>query len=322
MDYNQRWSQRPGVLGRGPLRGSHPRERGLFAPVAKTFTTDVAFDSDQIYSLATGDMTGEGAALADRPERRRRRRPRGLLARGQSISSKRSELRGAFRRADTRWRHRVRLGGRGHVPVGRQHPARDGPARLRSRRPGRLLMFTTIEVGSSRAASGRASEGLMGDDIWPRILSSTKLEDGLYPDEPNAIAQNPVRRCAQPSRAGVGAPGHRASRADARRVERRKQPVGRAHSTGTLLIGDVTGDRRSDLLIESEFTEHSTSLSACRGRTCSPGELTRWRSPSPATGNTRGWWTSTGTASRTSSCITRPVASPCTATTRPLRCLG
>ena len=34
-------------------------ERGLFAPKAKTFMTDVAFDSDRIASLTTGDMTGK-----------------------------------------------------------------------------------------------------------------------------------------------------------------------------------------------------------------------------------------------------------------------
>ena len=33
-------------------------ERGLFAAVAKTFTTNVAFGSDDLFSLATGDMTG------------------------------------------------------------------------------------------------------------------------------------------------------------------------------------------------------------------------------------------------------------------------
>ena len=34
-------------------------ERGLFAPVGKTFTTDVAFDSDNLDTLATGDMMGK-----------------------------------------------------------------------------------------------------------------------------------------------------------------------------------------------------------------------------------------------------------------------
>ena len=34
-------------------------ERGLFAAVAETFTTEVVFDSDDFGSLATGDMTGK-----------------------------------------------------------------------------------------------------------------------------------------------------------------------------------------------------------------------------------------------------------------------
>ena len=34
-------------------------EDGRFSQVAETFTTDVAFDSDELSSLATGDMTGK-----------------------------------------------------------------------------------------------------------------------------------------------------------------------------------------------------------------------------------------------------------------------
>ena len=37
----------------------HQDERGLFAPVARTFTTDVTFDSDELSSLATADTTGK-----------------------------------------------------------------------------------------------------------------------------------------------------------------------------------------------------------------------------------------------------------------------
>ena len=37
----------------------HQDKHGLFSPVAESFTTDVAFDSDELSSLATGDMLGK-----------------------------------------------------------------------------------------------------------------------------------------------------------------------------------------------------------------------------------------------------------------------
>ena len=125
-------------------------ERGLFAPVAKTFTTDVVFDSDDPASLAapqevrrrrrdhqlTGATTGRvlhsltdmnGDGVAD---------PRGFLAGDQEHVERPLRLRGAFRRANIRWRHHVRAGRRYRDPVGRP-PVRVGAPRLRPRRPGR-----------------------------------------------------------------------------------------------------------------------------------------------------------------------------------------
>ena len=43
-------------------------ERGLFAPGAKTFTTDVAFDSDDLSALATGHQETEGTGVAKRDD--------------------------------------------------------------------------------------------------------------------------------------------------------------------------------------------------------------------------------------------------------------
>ena len=92
-------------------------ERGLFAPVAETFTIDVAFDSDNLSSLATGDMTGKvlhslsdlnGDGVADLVV---------FSAGGPEHFQQAFRLRGAFRRTNSRWRHRVCAGGRSHVPV-------------------------------------------------------------------------------------------------------------------------------------------------------------------------------------------------------------
>ena len=117
--------------------GVHTQDvHGLFAAVGKTFQTEVAFDTDQIYSLASGDMTGRalhsltdlnGDGVGDLVV---------FSLQGQENLQKTIQIRGAFWRPDLRGRHRVRLGGRGHVQVGGPHPARDGPAHPRPRRPG------------------------------------------------------------------------------------------------------------------------------------------------------------------------------------------
>jgi hypothetical protein len=58
MDYNQDGHSDLVFWDEDHFEVHHQDERGLFAPEAKTFTTDVAFDSDDLSSLATGDMTG------------------------------------------------------------------------------------------------------------------------------------------------------------------------------------------------------------------------------------------------------------------------
>lgn len=58
MDYNQDGRSDLVFWNEDHFEVHHQDERGLFAPVAETFTTEVAFDSDELSSLATGDMTG------------------------------------------------------------------------------------------------------------------------------------------------------------------------------------------------------------------------------------------------------------------------
>ena len=220
-------------------------ERGLFAPVAKTFTTDVAFDSDELFSLATGDMTGRvlhsltdlnGDGVGD------------LVVNsleGRRISSKHSTY-------EVRFGAPTPDGGTGFargVDIAFQADGRIqlGMDRHDFDRDGRVdLMFTAIEVGYLESSLWKRLKGFMGDDIW-LDLEFYHLEGGPYPDTPNTI-----RRIALD-----GAPSHREPgwvpldivlRGGTHESRKAQERWPRAFNR-TLLIGDVTGDGRSDLLI-------------------------------------------------------------------------
>ena len=220
-------------------------EHGLFAPAAKTFTTDVAFDSDNLSSLATGDMMGKvlhslsdlnGDGVADLVV---------FLLEGRSISSKRSAFDVHFGTptADggTVFAPEVGVtfhsGGSIQLGMDRHDFDRDGQVDL---------MLTTIELDFLEGSLWKSIKGFMGDDI--RLdLEFYHMEGGRYPDTPDAI-----RRIALD-----GVPSHREPGSVSLDIvlrgathERRKTQKSwpRAFNT-TLLIGDVTGDGRSDLLI-------------------------------------------------------------------------
>ena len=220
-------------------------EHGLFAPAAKTFTTDVAFDSDNLSSLATGDMMGKvlhslsdlnGDGVADLVV---------FLLEGRSISSKRSAFDVHFGTptADggTVFAPEVGVtfhsGGSIQLGMDRHDFDRDGQVDL---------MLTTIELDFLEGSLWKSIKGFMGDDI--RLdLEFYHMEGGRYPDTPDAI-----RRIALD-----GVPSHREPGSVSLDIvlrgathERRKTQKSwpRAFNS-TLLIGDVTGDGRSDLLI-------------------------------------------------------------------------
>ena len=312
MDYNQD--------GRGDLvfwNEDHfevhtQDERGLFALASETFATDVAFDSDDLSRSPPEDMTGRvlqslddlnGDGVGDLVVH--------SLA-GRRISSKQST-------------YEVHFGAR--APDGGTAFASDVGATFQSK--GRILLgmerrdfdrdghvglvLTSIEVKFLESSLWKRFKGLMGDDIQ-LDLEFYQTEDGLYPDKPNA-----TRRIALD-----GVPSHREPgwvpldivlRGRTHESRKTQKSWTRAFNR-TLLIGDVTGDRRLDLLIESEFRS-SEFLSACQGRTYSPGGLRRWRSRC-TTRSTPGLRTSTRTASRISSCITRSLCEmPTGAPSRP-----
>ncbi|MXW80668.1 MAG: VCBS repeat-containing protein [Gemmatimonadetes bacterium] len=220
-------------------------ENGLFASVAEPFTTDVAFDSDRFSSLATGDMTGRvlhslgdlnGDGVADLVV---------FLLEGRSISSKHS----AF---DVYFGTPTADGGTAFAPeVGAAFQS-DGSIQLGMERhdfdrDGQVeLMFTTIEVEYLESSLWKRFKGFMGDDIW-LSLEFYQMEGGSYRDKPNAI-----RRIALD-----GVPSHKEPGwvpldivlRGATHERRRTQKSWPRAFNSTLLVGDVTGDGFSDLLI-------------------------------------------------------------------------
>ena len=230
-------------------------ERGLFAPEVQTFTTDVAFDSDDPYSLATGEMTGRvlhsftdlnGDGVADLVV---------FSLEGTSISSKKST-------------YEVYFGG--PAPDGGTVFSRDVGKAFQSKgsiqlglvphdfdRDGQVdLMFTSIAAGYlersffkrlGRWVGGQSmSFGVMGDDVWLR-LEFYRSEDGRYPDKPSF-----TRRLAldgPPSNREPGWVPLEIALRGGTHESRKTQEIWPRAFNATLRIGDVTGDGRSDLLI-------------------------------------------------------------------------
>ena len=220
-------------------------ELGLFDPSSKTFTTDIAFDSDNLDTLATGDMMGKvlhsltdlnGDGVADLVV---------FSLEGRRISRKHSAY-------EVHFGAPTPDGGTVFAPeVGARFKS-DGRIQIRMDRhdfdgDGQGdLMFTTIEVGYLESSLWKRMKGFMGDDIW-LDLEFYRMEGGLYPDKPNAI-----RRIALD-----GVPSHREPgwvpldivlRGGKHESRRTQKSWPRAFNM-LLLVGDVTGDGRSDLFI-------------------------------------------------------------------------
>ena len=224
----------------------HQDERGLFAPVARTFTTDVTFDSDELSSLATADTTGKVLHSATDMN------DDGVCdlvvfsLQGESISGKRStyEVHFGISTPD---------GGTVFVPeVGATIQSDDsiqlGMDRHDFDRDGQVdLMITTIEVAYLESSLWKRVKGFMGDDIW-LDLEFYRNEGGFYPDIPNATHR--IQLDGHPSVREPGwVPLDVAFRGGTHENRKKQKRYLRAFNP-TLLIGDVTGDGRSDLLIE------------------------------------------------------------------------
>ncbi|MCY3761451.1 MAG: VCBS repeat-containing protein [Gemmatimonadetes bacterium] len=226
-------------------------QRGLFPPDAETFAAGVAFDSDDLSSLAAGDMAGRvlhsladlnGDGVADLVV---------FSLEGRNMSGKRS----AF---EVHFGARTPAGGTVFAPEAGARIESDGSIQLGMDRhdfdgDGRVgLMFTTIETRFLESSLWKRIKGFMGDDVVLK-LEFYRTGDGSFPDGPGAIR----------SIALDGAPSHREPGwvpldillRGGTHESRMTQKVWPRAFNRTLLIGDVTGDGRPDLLIEPEFRE-------------------------------------------------------------------
>ena len=139
----------------------------------------------------------------------------------------------------------ARIESDGNIQLGMDRHDFDGDGRVD-------LMFTAIESRFLESSLWKRIKGFMGDDVVLN-LEFYRAGDRLFPDKPDAI-----RRIALD-----GVPSHREPgwvsldillRGGTHESRKRQKAWPRAFNR-TLLIGDVTGDRRSDLLIEPEFRE-------------------------------------------------------------------
>ncbi len=208
-------------------------ERGLFAPVAEIFTTDVAFDSDDPASLAgpkgfrqrrkdhmpTGEMTGRvlhsltdmnGDGVADLVV---------FSLEIKSMWSAHSNYEVHFGKptpdSGTVFAPDVGTAIQSGVPfgVGPHDFDHDGEVDM---------MFTTINVGLFKAI-GMIAGALLTDSVT-LDLEFYRMEGGIYPDKPNATRKTKM--------VSLGKSG-----------EKSVYPA--------VLIGDVNGDNRSDLLVQN-----------------------------------------------------------------------
>ena len=220
-------------------------KRGLFIPKAITFMTDVAFDSDRIAALTTGDMTGKvlhsladlnGDGIADLVVFR---------LSGRNISSKHSGYEVHFgaptpdggttfaRSADITFRADERI----QLAMNRHDFNCDGQVDL---------MITTIHTEHLKGSLWKRIKGFMGDDIGLR-LEFYQMEKGRYPDTSNttrSIALDGVPSHREPGWLPLGV----VLRGATHESRNTQKGYPRAFNT-TLRIGDVTGDGLSDLLI-------------------------------------------------------------------------
>jgi hypothetical protein len=220
-----------------------------FAPKAEMFTTDVAFDSDDIFSLATGDMTGtvlhsltdmNGDGIGDLVV---------FQLNGKRLEKKRTVYAVHFGVATSGGG--TEFASKAGITFANDDSIQIGLDRIDSIGDGSSdLMFTTMNVKYLGRSLWKEMKGAMGDDV--RLdLGFYRAEDGVYPGKPNA-----VRTIALD-----GAPSHREPgwiplalvlRGGTHESRTKQNRWPRAFNPN-LLIGDVTGDGHLDLLYENTF---------------------------------------------------------------------
>ncbi len=218
--------------------------RGSFSAEAETFTSDVAFDSDDRSWLATGDM--QGRVLDALTDVNGDGVPDLVIAslRGRRLGDKRSAV-------DVHFGARSPAGGIAFgsspdtvidtdgVHLGIQRHDLDGDGQLD-------MMVTTIGTQLLRGTLFRRFAGFMGGEI-PLHLELFRMDGGHYPDAPDAARR--INLQYPGAHRGPGwVPLDMALRGATheRRLTETTHP--RAFNT-PVLLGDVTGDGRADLIV-------------------------------------------------------------------------
>ena len=237
-------------------------EQGLFDPEPLTFTTDVRFDTDEVTSLADGEMTGRalhsfgdlnGDGIADMVV---------YVLEGARIRDKRSAYEVYFGTlgVDGAGGPGNRLSGapgsaspiqfasspdvsiqtENQVQLAMEHRDLDGDGEGD-------LVVTSIENKYLEGSLFKRIKGFMGDDVWLNV-AFYHMRDGHVPDRATATRRIQLDGAPSPREPGwvpldvVLQGGKHARRRD------REQYL-RAFNK-SLFIGDVTGNDRADLLIE------------------------------------------------------------------------
>ncbi len=220
--------------------------QGLFDPVAVTFTPGVRFDSDDLSTFAGEDMTGRvlhtfsdlnGDGVADMVI---------YALKGDRISDKRSAYKVHFgtRDADGRIQFAsesaVSIQSEGHVQLvmERRDFGGDGEAGL---------IVTTIENRYLESSLFKRIKGFMGDDVWLN-LAFYQVSEGRVPDRPTAIRK--IQLDGAPSPREPGWVPLEVVLQGGKHVLRKDRATYPRAFNKNLFIGDVTGNGRSDLLIE------------------------------------------------------------------------